>query len=72
MLARVVRPALDAIQKVAHVEICRIAGDFRAFVGQQGRVAGDQIAVVAGFDPAGVAFKADRAGTEGRSSHCRA
>lgn len=55
---------LDAIEEVAHVEIGRVARDPDPFAGQQGVVAGHQIAVVARLHPAGFALETDRAGSQ--------
>src|SRR6266496_114790 len=54
----------DAVEKVAYMEIRRVARDFGALADQQRRRTGDQIAVVGRFDPTGRTFKADGARAE--------
>ena len=54
-----------AIEEIADVFARVGAGHFRGFAGgEQGGIAGDDFAVVAGFHPAEVAFEAHRAGAE--------
>src|ERR1035441_2669821 len=57
-------PRPDAVKEVADVEVSRIAGDLGLLADEQGVRAGDYFAVITGFNPAGVAFKADGAGAQ--------
>src|ERR1035437_418812 len=52
-------PRPDAVKEVADVEVGRVAGDLGLLAEEQGVCARDHVAVITGFNPASVAFKAD-------------
>src|ERR1039458_7337883 len=68
-------PRPDAVKEVADVEVGRVAGDLGLLAEEQGVCAGDHVAVITRFNPAGVTFEADGTGAQrepaGRLHHSR-
>src|ERR1017187_5039269 len=54
-------PRPDAVKEVADVEVGWVPGDLALLAAEQGVCARDHLAIIPGFNPPSVAFKADRA-----------